>query len=335
LTHRRSCALLSPLALLAALMGPDAPPAARGEDGVAGPALAGISSDLATLVERTRPSIVRLSVEAHVFRPAGRYLAGLFEGLLGVLAPHPYWEWPYKVVAFPLFVVFGPFDLHSATGTAAFVGDDLVVTNAHVVDNAARIKVELTDGRRAEAELLEVDEARDLALLKVIGLEGPRPPALRLRRHAPRMGEVAAALGFPVRDVLTGGPFRVPAIDERDERPNPTLTVGIVSSVGVELGNPETRYVQTDAPLNPGNSGGPLLGLDGEVIGIATMIGVGKQSEGYAVPAATVLEAFGDRLPEPAPAEGPVAPGTASTGEGEPGGEHPDAEAPGGPTGPR
>lgn len=250
--------------------------------------------ELVALAEQVRPALVRIISEAQVFKPAGQYFAGLLEGLLGLINPHPYWEWPYRVVGFPIYMLFGPFDLSGSLGSGVFVRDDLVLTCAHVIDNAARVRCELTDGRRVDAEVVKVDEELDLALLRVVGLEGTRPEPVLLRTEGARLGEPILAMGFPSRDVLTTPIFNVGRVDEASERPNPTVTFGIVSGVGVELGNPGTRYVETDAALNPGNSGGPLVGLDGRVIGVATMVGFGKANEGYAVPVSTVLEAFRD-----------------------------------------
>lgn len=255
-----------------------------------------MSGDLARVASDVRPSLVRVRADARVFKPVGGYLGSVVQGLLGVLTPHPYWEWPYKVLAFPFVIVFGPLDLHRAVGSGFYVADGLVVTNAHVVENAAEVTCELIDGRRLAAEIVALDERRDLALLQVTNPLGPRPPALRLRRARPAVGELCMAQGFPPREVLGGGLFGAPLVDEQDQRPNPTMTVGVVAATDVDLGNAATLYLQTDSALNPGNSGGPVLGLDGQVIGVATMIGLGKQSEGYAVPAATVLDLFGEQL---------------------------------------
>lgn len=248
--------------------------------------------ELVALAEQVRPALVRVISEAQVFKPAGQYFAGLLEGFLGLINPHPYWEWPYRVVGFPLYMLFGPFDLSGSLGSGVFVTDDLVLTCAHVIDNAARVRCELTDGRRVDAEIVQIDAELDLALLKVVGLMGTQPEPILLRTDGVRLGEPLLAMGFPSRDVLTTPIFNVERVDETSERPNPTVTFGIVSGVGVELGNPRTRYLETDAALNPGNSGGPLVGLDGRVIGVATMVGFGKEDEGYAVPISTVLEAF-------------------------------------------
>ncbi len=264
-------------------------------------ALEGLSASLAASAERGRASTVLIRKQAQVFKPAGRYFTGLLEAFAGVLNPLDY-DWPRRVVVFPFYLLFGYFDLSTSRGSGFFVQDDLVLTNAHVVENAASLVAFLPDGRSARAELVAVDEARDLALLRVASLHGPLPPALELRGHGATVGEPVLAAGYPSRETFGGW-------DELAGPPNPRVTVGLVSARDVELGNAATRYVETDAALNPGNSGGPLLDLDGRVVGITTMIGAGKQNEGYAVPALVVLEAFAEHLrprglPEPEGEEG-------------------------------
>lgn len=260
----------------------------------------GAAGELVALVESSRPAVVRVTNETRLFKPVGRYLQGVVEGFVGLLNPLPaYWEWPLRAIAFPLYVVFGPFDLETGLGTGFFVAPDLVVTNAHVIENSARITLELEDGRRALAEPIEEDTGLDLALLRVVELRGPPPAPLPLRRGPVVAGEPAIVLGYPSRQVLAGPVFYRPRTDERQLLPNPTVTVGVVSAVEVELGNEETRYIETDAALNPGNSGGPLLGLDGSVIGIASMVGVGKANEGYAIPVSTLLELLEPEKSEP------------------------------------
>lgn len=252
--------------------------------------------ELVALAEKVRPALVRLRVEPRLFKPASRYFTGLVESVVGVLNPHPYWDWPYRVLAFPLYLLFGAFDLGDASGSGVFVTDSLVLTCAHVVENSARIHCDLTDGRWAEGVVAAIDEERDLALVQVVGLPGERPEPVPLRAEPARPGEPVLAMGFPGREVLLTPVWKLARVDEGRERPNPTVTFGIVSAAAVELGNPSTRYVETDAALNPGSSGGPIMGLDGRLVGVATMVGAGKENEGYAVPASTVLEAFGAAL---------------------------------------
>ncbi|MCW8139984.1 MAG: trypsin-like peptidase domain-containing protein [Planctomycetota bacterium] len=292
----RAVAAVGLVTALVALNGCQTPPASAGRDvaWLASGAVVSPGPELVALAEQVRPSLVRVRSEARVFKPVSRYLVGLLQGFGALLNPHPYWEWPYRVVGFPLYLVLGPFDLSDGAGTGVFVTESLVLTCAHVVDNAARIRCELTDGRRVEAELVAVDEERDLALLRVVDLLGERPRPVRLRGGMARPGEPVLAMGFPGRDVLTDPVFGVRRLREADERPNPTVTFGIVSAANVDLGNPTTRYLETDAALNPGNSGGPLVALDGSVVGVATMVATDKENEGYAVPSSTVLEAFGE-----------------------------------------
>lgn len=252
--------------------------------------------ELVELAERVRPALVRLRVQSELFKPASAYFTGLFDAFVGLVNPHPYWEWPYRVVTLPLYLVFGAFDLTDGSGSGVFVTDSLVLTCDHVIDNAARIRCELTDGRWAEGVVAARDAERDLALVQVVGLEGARPEPVPLRPGSVRPGEPVLAMGFPGREVLTTAVWGSAQVDEGAERPNPTVTFGIVSAAAVELGNPSTRYVETDAALNPGSSGGPVMGLDGRLIGVATMVGAGKENESYAVPTSTVLEVFGAAL---------------------------------------
>ncbi len=128
-----------------------------------------------------------------------------------------------------------------------------VVSNNHVVGNASRVVVALQDGTELPARIVALDEATDLALLKV---ESPRPlPAVPWGNSAAmRVGNWVLAAGNPFR---LGG----------------TVTVGIVSARGREIGvGPFDDFIQTDAAVNPGNSGGPLFNAAGEVIGINTAI---------------------------------------------------------------
>ena len=154
--------------------------------------------------------------------------------------------------------------------------DGYVVTNEHVAGSAVRITVSLNDGRTLEAELVGSDVIADLALLKV---DPPFPlPYLSFSTsHAPIVGEWAIALGNPF------GLF---------EATEPSVTVGVVSAVDRDLGQEGGHFyydmIQTDASINRGNSGGPLVNALGEVIGVNTAIyseGGGSVGLGFAVPA--------------------------------------------------
>lgn len=143
-----------------------------------------------------------------------------------------------------------------------------VLTNHHVVDGASEIKVALTDGRRFRAALVGADRVTDLAVLKI---DGGKLPTLALgASRRLRIAETVIAIGSPLW--LEGGP---------------TVTVGIVSALGRSMeqeGLPALHgLVQTDAAINAGNSGGPLVDLDGRVIGINTALIPTAHGIGFAI----------------------------------------------------
>ncbi len=143
----------------------------------------------------------------------------------------------------------------------------IIVTNNHVIENADTIEVTFSDGATLDAELLGVDDKTDLAVLKV---DPDRPlPAVKFGdSRKVRIGEWVMAIGNPFG---LGG----------------SVTLGIVSARGRELDGPYDNFIQTDAAINKGNSGGPLFNMDGEVIGINTAIlspSGGSIGIGFSVP---------------------------------------------------
>ncbi|MGH7272465.1 MAG: trypsin-like peptidase domain-containing protein, partial [Polyangiaceae bacterium] len=146
-----------------------------------------------------------------------------------------------------------------------FTPDGAILTNNHVVEDALTISVRLRDGRYLPARLVGRDPATDLAVVKVdaTGLT----PARFADSDAARVGEWVVAIGSPF-----GLGY--------------TVTAGVLSAKGRGgLGmNAIEDYLQTDASINPGNSGGPLCNLQGEVLGINTMIVGRGQGIGFAVP---------------------------------------------------
>jgi S1-C subfamily serine protease len=132
--------------------------------------------------------------------------------------------------------------------------DGLMLTNDHVLEDRSRFDVRLGDGRSFKARLLGRDEVGDLALLKIDVPEGESLP------HLPLGDSDAVRVGDEV--VAVGNPFALGVIDQ-----SPTFTLGIVSAVHHTQGN-YTECIVTDAELNPGNSGGPLVTMAGEVVGI-------------------------------------------------------------------
>ncbi|MDE2731171.1 MAG: trypsin-like peptidase domain-containing protein [Bacteroidota bacterium] len=155
--------------------------------------------------------------------------------------------------------------------------DGYIVTNHHVAGNATKVTVSLASGRTLPARLVGSDKASDLALIKVDPDE-PLPHLNFSSEPDPIVGEWAIALGNPLN------------LFQASE---PTVTVGVVSGLRRDLGNHDGQLfydmIQTDASINQGNSGGPLLNALGEVIGVNTVIvsqSGGSIGLGFAIPAA-------------------------------------------------
>jgi len=140
-----------------------------------------------------------------------------------------------------------------AQGSGFILSEDgYIVTNNHVVDRAVKVEVVMDDGAVIPVKVVGADPATDLALLKI---ENRRDlPSVKLADAAPRVGEWAVAMGNPYG---LGG----------------TVTAGIVSAKGRDIGSgPFDSYIQIDAPVNRGNSGGPTFNMSGQVIGVNTAI---------------------------------------------------------------
>ncbi len=152
--------------------------------------------------------------------------------------------------------------------------DGYILTNRHVVDGAERIKVRFKDGREYDAEVRGVDAQSDVAVIKIIDKSVKGLPVAKLAdSNKTRVGEFAIAIGAPF------------SLDY-------SVTFGHVSAKGRSAILPrqgmnsmaDQDFIQTDASINPGNSGGPLVNIDGEVIGINTLIRGMNRGVGFAVP---------------------------------------------------
>ena len=219
-----------------------------------------LSASLERVVERVSPSVVEIFTTGYAFGPGGR-----------------------NVVS------------KQAGGASGVVIDPAgyIVTNAHAVQRARRIQVQLAArvegsgpassrlrprGGRIDAELVGIDTATDLALLKIPSTD---VPALSFAdSDALRQGQIVLAFGSPLG---LGN----------------TVTMGVVSAVARELKPDDLMvYVQTDAPINPGNSGGPLIDAEGHVVGINTLIltqSGGSEGVGLAIPS-NIVRVIADQL---------------------------------------
>jgi S1-C subfamily serine protease len=190
---------------------------------------------------------------------------------------------PYSARVAHAFETVGPSVVHiqaihangrAGTGSGViFAPDGYLITNSHVIAGAARLSASLTDAHRLEARLVGDDPATDLAVLRLnaAGL----PHASLGRSSALRVGQLVVAIGNPLGYQAT-------------------VTAGIVSALGRTLRSPNGRLIesviQTDAPLNPGNSGGALVDGNGRVVGVNTAMVGQAQGLCFAIGADTVTD---------------------------------------------
>jgi serine protease Do len=157
-------------------------------------------------------------------------------------------------------------------GSGFFISPDgYAVTNNHVVDGADKVEVTTDDGKTYSAKVIGTDARTDVALIKVEG--GSDFPFAKLSESKPRIGDWVLAVGNPFG---LGG----------------TVTAGIVSASGRDIGNgPYDDFIQIDAPVNKGNSGGPAFNTEGEVMGVNTAIyspSGGSVGIAFSIPSTTV-----------------------------------------------
>lgn len=167
-------------------------------------------------------------------------------------------------------------EIPAGTGTG-FIWDKLghIVTNVHVISDASKIVVALKDGRSLPAKLVGAEPRKDVAVIKVKGLDGVEPVQVA-NSTALHVGQKAIAIGSPF------------GLEQ-------TLTKGVISALGRQIrgfgGVTIKDMIQTDASINPGNSGGPLLDSRGYLIGMNTMIYSQSGTSagiGFAVPSNTI-----------------------------------------------
>lgn len=171
----------------------------------------------------------------------------------------------------------GPSSQRSQGSGFIIAAEGVILTNAHVIEGAQRITVKLVDKREFQADLLGKDPHTDVALIKIAAKENL--PTLKLGdSDALQVGEWVMAVGNPF------------GLDN-------SVSSGIVSAKGRHLGAAYDRLIQTDASLNPGSSGGPLIDLDGQVVGISKAI-VSHGGGNLGISFATPINLIKEILPE-------------------------------------
>lgn len=236
----------------------------------------------------TVPEGLNFVYAAEAATPAVVHIRSKYEGNSGLAQRSPQGRHPFEEMFPDIFGAPGQ-NPHrqqgiprGASGSGVIISEDgYIVTNNHVIDKASTIEVVMSDNRKFEAELIGTDPSTDLAVLKV--KEANLPYIKYGNSDAIRVGEWVLAVG---------NPYEL----------NSTVTAGIVSAKARNIGILRDQmgvesFIQTDAAVNPGNSGGALVNLKGELIGVNTAIASPTGSySGYsfAVPAALVSKIVGD-----------------------------------------
>ena len=162
-----------------------------------------------------------------------------------------------------------------------FSSDGYILTNQHVIgDINIKVIVELSDGRKINAKIVGIDKGTDLAVLKADLTDGLYPSIEIEDSDKVRIGDVVLAIGNPY------------GLGQ-------SVSMGIISATGREYENPYSNYLQTDASINKGNSGGALIDLNGRLIGINTIIrssSGGSEGIGLAIPSSVALNVISDLI---------------------------------------
>lgn len=246
--------------------------------------IANAAPGFADIVERVSPAVVSIQVKSRAKRQLSSFEGSPFQGS------------PFERFFEEFGERFGergegdrrsnPFgerrqqrrNYSTGQGSGFFISEDgYVVTNGHVVDNAEEVTVILSDGTTLDAEVVGVDDKTDLALVKVTTDQSF--PFVTFATQETRVGDWVVAVGNPFG---LGG----------------TVTAGIVSARGREIGaGPYDDFIQIDAPINRGNSGGPTFNLRGNVVGVNTAIfspSGGSVGIGFAIPASIAEDVIED-----------------------------------------
>ena len=218
----------------------------------------------ADIVEKVKPAVI--SVRVKMERPANSNFDN--EDELPLPPGSPFQRF-FRHFGFPNMP--NGHEVITGQGSGFFISSDgYAVTNNHVVENAENVQVTTDDGKTYSAKVIGTDSRTDLALIKV---DGNDFPYVKLADTTPRIGDWVLAVGNPFG---LGG----------------TVTAGIVSARGRDIGaGPYDDFIQIDAPVNKGNSGGPTFDVDGNVIGVNTAIfspSGGSVGIAFAIPADTV-----------------------------------------------
>ncbi|MBI4464531.1 MAG: Do family serine endopeptidase [Acidobacteria bacterium] len=229
-----------------------------------------LSTAFTQIAKEVAPSVVNINTESTV-RPRVRQRQS---------PPGPGTD-PFDF--FERFFDFGPFGQQQPEFKQRSLGSGVVIdekgyilTNHHVVNRADKIKVKMLDDPKLyDAKVVGSDQETDMAVIKI---EADHPlPAVKVgNSNGLNVGDWVLAIGSPF------------GLEE-------TVTAGIISAKGRDLGSQFQRFIQTDAAINPGNSGGPLVNMAGEVIGINTAIATGTGSYagvGFALPSNVAIQVY-------------------------------------------
>ena len=254
-------AMLLTGALLGYTAAPDAKSTATGPAAVAAREAGAIARTLgpathtyANVVEAVTPAVVTVRSERRVRQVSQQVPDDLLRDFFGGRVPMPQRPQPRA----------------GGLGSGVIVrADGYILTNHHVIDGAEQVTVELTDGRSFKADVVGSDAPSDLAVLKIAGASNLQTLSLG-NSDAVAVGDVVLAVGNPL------------GVGQ-------TVTMGIVSAKGRATGGTSFEdFIQTDAPINQGNSGGALVNTDGELVGINSQIlspSGGNIGIGFSIPA--------------------------------------------------